>query len=163
MRGLNFDIGRAMASLYDLQTAIINANGEIIPHESHIFQQIRAALKVKWEDVVTLLKQCHSFGCDVERLRAAHSSATHWEIINFLKNMSKTCRECVMSVKYLTANHEKVIFPYKKNEEAFKNELEYPKVLVEPGDREPGNGREVRPRSYSQGRGGCTFPPFESG
>lgn len=153
-----------MASLYDLQTATIDANGGIIPHESEIFQHIRAALKLHWEDIVALLNKCRSFGCDVERLRARHSSATDRNIIKFLKDMSSTCKECTIAVKILRVNHEKVILPYRKHENDFKNQLEYPRVLLPEYQsfKESSHGRKVRTGSSTQA-GGRWISLSESG
>lgn len=144
-----------MASLYDLQTATINANGEIIPHESEIFQHIKAALKLEWEAITTLLKKCHSYGCDVERLRDRHGLASRRNIINVLKDMSSTCRECTVVVKTLTENHKKVILPYRKQEDTFKDQLKYPRVFVgpEPPFEEPDEDREACSGSYTQAGG----------
>jgi len=151
-----------MASLYDLETAIINANGEIIPLESEVFRSIRAALKLQWEDVVALLGKCRIFGCNVEHLRARHGSATYKDIVNFLKNMSSLCAECIITVEDLITNHERVILPYRKHEDNFKAQLEYPKVLIDPGYRSynrSGDRREAHTGSHTQAGGRWTSLP----
>lgn len=122
----------AMKSLYDLQTATINASGELSPSNSEGYGHIRRKLKEQWESTVSLLKKCHSFGADVELLRENIASPRKEDIVDILKDMRGCCGKSAMTAAQLAGAHDGIVLIFVQYREGFIHQLRSPRVLVEP-------------------------------
>lgn len=125
-------IEQAMKELYDLQTAIINANGGNSPDSSRKFTQIRRSLKEQWEAIALLLKKIHSFGDDIALLRANVTEADYGDLVEVLEAVISKGRECSEFSRSLSYGHETVMEPYHRYQGDFSQELEHPKYHVDP-------------------------------
>jgi len=121
-----------MKELYDLQTAIINANGDNSPDSSRKFTEIRRSLKEQWEAIVKLLKNIHSFGDDIALLRANVTEADHGDLYEVLEEVIRKGRKCAENSQSLIDGHYAVMEPYHRYQGEFSHELEHPKYHNEP-------------------------------
>ncbi|KIM34537.1 hypothetical protein M408DRAFT_325911 [Serendipita vermifera MAFF 305830] len=131
LAGLNASIERAMVSLYSIEVATINANGENPPHQVKRFTEIRHALKEQWEAILGLVRKCHSFGADVGLLRTAVANESKEDIREFLKEMVSKCDQCITEAKALEQGHSGVLSAYKTHRNEFKGQLDHPKVVID--------------------------------
>ena len=120
-----------MASLYNLEVATINANGENPPRHSQRYKDIRQKLKEQWEAIIGLLKNCHSFGADVHLLKTHMASASKEDLEELLEEMAAKCKRCATKAEELTNGHIGVIDVYFQHEDRFKGYLENPKVVID--------------------------------
>jgi hypothetical protein len=125
-------IEQATKELYDLQTAIINANGGNSLESSRKFTDIRRSLKEQWEAIAQLLKKIHSFGDDIALLRANMTEADHGDLVEVLEAVILKGRECAEISRSLFDGHKSVMEPYNGYQEGFSQELEHPKYHVDP-------------------------------
>ncbi|KIM34533.1 hypothetical protein M408DRAFT_19428 [Serendipita vermifera MAFF 305830] len=131
LAGLNASIEHAMVSLYSMEVATINANGENPPHQVKRFTEIRHALKEQWEAILGLLRKCHSFGADVGLLRTAVANESKEDIREFLEEMVSKCDQCLTEAKALEQGHSGVLSAYEKHKNDLKGQLDHPKVVVD--------------------------------
>ena len=103
---MNTYILHTMDSLYRLEVANINADGEIPPDEREVFEQVRTTLKNRWEDTVYLLKQCYSFGEDVALLRASMTTGAKDDLEEIVQDMASTCKTCIGIAEALVQNRD---------------------------------------------------------
>ncbi|KIM34530.1 hypothetical protein M408DRAFT_325908 [Serendipita vermifera MAFF 305830] len=95
LRELTVTTGDAMASLYSLEVATINANREHQSHQAPRYKEIRQALKRYWEEIMQFLSKCHSFGVDVESLARATRDSDAEALNDFLEDMISKSKRCI--------------------------------------------------------------------
>jgi MoaA/NifB/PqqE/SkfB family radical SAM enzyme len=132
LQDTSLSIETAMKELYDLQTAIINANGDNSPASSRKFTDIRRSLKGQWEAIVKLLKNIHSFGDDIALLRANVNEADYGDLCEVLEEVISKGIECAKDSQSLINGHDAVMEHYRTHQEEFSHELEHPKYHIEP-------------------------------
>jgi hypothetical protein len=81
-------IETTMASMYNLQTSLINAqggqNGTITPNSNQLISQIRPRFKKLWEDIRAFLQTSHTFGGDIIILQESLGRESEDDCMEFL-------------------------------------------------------------------------------
>lgn len=121
-----------MVSLYNLEVATINANGENPPRHSERYKEIRVKLKEQWEAIIGVLKKCHSFGADVVLLKQHMASASKEDLEDLIQEMAAKCKRCMNTTEQLANGHSSVVAVYFQHEPRFKGSLQNPKVVIDP-------------------------------
>lgn len=121
---LNASVETAMVSLYNIQLATINANGENLPRHSERYREIRTNLKEQWEAIIDLLKKCHSFGADVKLLTVHMATASKEELEELLEEMADKVKACAMMALGLVDGYDGVIAVYYNYKRYFELHLE---------------------------------------
>ncbi|CCA73655.1 hypothetical protein PIIN_07608 [Serendipita indica DSM 11827] len=158
LQSLTSCIELAMKSLYDLQTATINANGENNPRHAERYKRVRAELRAHWEHITSLLNKCRSFGADVHLLHASVTTASKDDIRELLEEMLAKCRQDVDIAEQLMARHDNVLGLYAQYRDRFRDHLDHPKVQVTPPGRIRGSPSHAARSSRRQSTG-PTGPP----
>lgn len=146
LQSLTSCIELAMKSLYDLQTATINANGENNPRHAER----------------SLLNKCRSFGADVHLLHASVTTASKDDIRELLEEMLAKCRQDVDIAEQLMARHDNVLGLYAQYRDRFRDHLDHPKVQVTPPGRIRGSPSHAARSSRRQSTGERRHPVTET-
>jgi hypothetical protein len=86
-----------MVSLYDLQTATINAENQDDESASlsDVFRTIRQTLRAEWETLMAFFKSCHAFGEDIAFLNESMGKESFEDCLNFLQELGEASAELV--------------------------------------------------------------------
>lgn len=98
-----------MASLYNLQMSLINAQGSGLQALPTTFVDVRKTLKISWEPILALLQKSHAFGSDVVLLKDSLQTESVEDCVEFLMEMSVTAGNlCELSKARVTENEDAV-------------------------------------------------------
>lgn len=128
---LSTDAANAMASLYDLQTALINAHGRYSSGLSADFSNIKTPLMNDWKDILAFLQRCSTFGGDIATLNESLQTERPAECAQFLGETSQLAKTLLKVSQSLLSNSEersKTLARYAPN---FVQQLKNP-VLTKP-------------------------------
>lgn len=118
-------VEEAMISLYDLQTSVINANGQNSPQLQETFA-MRKHLKDEWECIRIFLQQCHGFGSDVIVLKDSLGTENIEDCLAFLKEMSSSSIELLKRSKELAQICAATVDDFGRNTPALERMLKRP-------------------------------------
>lgn len=95
-----------MASLYDLQTALINARGRYSSGLSADFSNIKNPLMDDWKDILAFLQKCNTFRGDIATLNESLQTEKPAECAQFLFETSQLAKELLEVSQSLLSNSE---------------------------------------------------------
>ena len=107
-----------MASLYDLQTATINAQNRESSPPSNVFRTVRQTLRAEWETLLAFFKNCHAFGEDITFLKESMGKESPEDCLHFLQELGEASAELVDTAKGLrtTINTPVILFSQKQDD-----------------------------------------------
>jgi hypothetical protein len=112
-------IEASTASLYDLQTAAINAKGRQSVSLSKVFQNIKRPLRAEWETLMVFFKNCHAFGDDVAFLKESIATETPQDCLDFLQDMGEASAELLKTAERLLETINTPILLFNQQRGAF--------------------------------------------
>lgn len=115
---LSIDAANTMASLYDLQTALINAQGRYSSELSADFSKIKTPLMDDWKDILAFLQRCSTFGGDIATLNESLQTERSADCAQFLVEtiqLAKTLHEESHSLLSNSEERSKTLAIYAPN------------------------------------------------